>query len=125
MSLSSVLTACTWCLPTGLALKIQELRCLKSPLRTRVDSLHIPPHHLTHRSSPHAQLDLASLDSVRLFAESFKALGRPLHILVNNAGVMACPYDLTQVCAVRRHQWEASCLCWGKSWGKELGRGAC
>ena len=31
-------------------------------------------------------LDLASLDSVRRFAAAWDAEGRPLHILVNNAG---------------------------------------
>jgi NAD(P)-dependent dehydrogenase (short-subunit alcohol dehydrogenase family) len=34
-------------------------------------------------------LDLADLASVRAFAGKFLASGRPLHILVNNAGVMA------------------------------------
>ena len=33
-------------------------------------------------------LDPASIDA---FAESFLASGRPLHILVNSAGIMACP----------------------------------
>jgi NAD(P)-dependent dehydrogenase (short-subunit alcohol dehydrogenase family) len=33
-------------------------------------------------------LDLASLDSVRSFAEAFVAENRPLHLLVNNAGIM-------------------------------------
>ncbi|CAE8627766.1 unnamed protein product [Polarella glacialis] len=37
------------------------------------------------------QLDLASLSSVRDFANSFKAQGRPLHLLCLNAGVMAIP----------------------------------
>jgi NAD(P)-dependent dehydrogenase (short-subunit alcohol dehydrogenase family) len=36
-------------------------------------------------------LDLASLDSVRACAESYAASGRPLDILINNAGVMAVP----------------------------------
>eukprot|EP00736_Rhodelphis_marinus_P013276 Rmarinus@m.2878 len=34
-------------------------------------------------------LDLASLSSVRRFAEEYVASGRPLHILINNAGVLA------------------------------------
>jgi NAD(P)-dependent dehydrogenase (short-subunit alcohol dehydrogenase family) len=34
-------------------------------------------------------LDLASLESVAEFADSLNAEGRPIHILVNNAGVMA------------------------------------
>jgi NAD(P)-dependent dehydrogenase (short-subunit alcohol dehydrogenase family) len=40
-------------------------------------------------------LDLASLASVRAFAERFLARHRTLHILVNNAGVMACPFAKT------------------------------
>jgi len=38
-----------------------------------------------------AMLDLASLDSVRRFAEAELARQRPLHALINNAGVMAVP----------------------------------
>lgn len=41
------------------------------------------------------QLDLSSMASVRRFASEFKALGLPLNILINNAGVMACPYQLS------------------------------
>src|SRR5262249_55514346 len=40
-------------------------------------------------------LDLADLESVRAFAETFLATGLPLHILVNNAGVMATPLGKT------------------------------
>ena len=40
-------------------------------------------------------LDLADLSSVRAFAEGFSRSGRPLHILVNNAGVMATPLGKT------------------------------
>jgi len=40
-------------------------------------------------------LDLASLASVRSFAERFKATKLPLHILIDNAGVMATPKSLT------------------------------
>ena len=40
-------------------------------------------------------LDLASLASIRQFAESFKLNHEQLHILVNNAGVMATPYQTT------------------------------
>lgn len=39
-------------------------------------------------------LDLASLASVRHFAEGFLAQGKPLHVLINNAGVMAPPKRL-------------------------------
>ena len=35
------------------------------------------------------QLDVASFKSVRQFADDFLKLGIPLHILLNNAGIMA------------------------------------
>ncbi|MBP0458046.1 SDR family NAD(P)-dependent oxidoreductase [Streptomyces montanisoli] len=37
------------------------------------------------------RLDLGDLDSVRSFAERFLASGRPIDVLINNAGIMACP----------------------------------
>jgi NAD(P)-dependent dehydrogenase (short-subunit alcohol dehydrogenase family) len=44
-----------------------------------------------------AMLDLASLSSVRDFAKKELAQQRPLHILINNAGVMAPPKRLQTV----------------------------
>jgi NAD(P)-dependent dehydrogenase (short-subunit alcohol dehydrogenase family) len=41
------------------------------------------------------QLDLGSFPSIRKFAADYKALNIPLHILINNAGVMACPLTRT------------------------------
>ncbi|PKA56380.1 Short-chain dehydrogenase TIC 32, chloroplastic [Apostasia shenzhenica] len=41
------------------------------------------------------KLDLSSLKSVRSFADNFIATGLPLNILINNAGVMFCPYQLS------------------------------
>lgn len=41
------------------------------------------------------QVDLASLESVRRAAGAASALG-PLHVLVNNAGVMGTPYSRTE-----------------------------
>lgn len=38
-----------------------------------------------------AEMDLADLASVRAFADTWRESGRPLHGLVNNAGIMACP----------------------------------
>jgi NAD(P)-dependent dehydrogenase (short-subunit alcohol dehydrogenase family) len=37
------------------------------------------------------ELDLAELDSVRSFADRFLASGRGIDILINSAGIMACP----------------------------------
>jgi len=39
------------------------------------------------------KLDLGSFDSVRRFVASFMQLGLTLDILINNAGLMPCPYD--------------------------------
>lgn len=41
-------------------------------------------------------LDLASMQSVKQFASKFLETNRPLHILINNAGVMFVPYQLTE-----------------------------
>jgi len=38
-----------------------------------------------------ATMDLADINSVRAFADDYVASGAPLHILINNAGIMACP----------------------------------
>jgi len=38
------------------------------------------------------QLDLASLPSVKAFADAFSATGLPLHMLVLNAGIMGSPF---------------------------------
>ena len=41
------------------------------------------------------ELDLASLESVRAFGERFRAEHDSLDLLINNAGVMACPQGQT------------------------------
>lgn len=40
-----------------------------------------------------ATMDLADIGSVRKFASDYVATGRSLDILINNAGIMACPLD--------------------------------
>lgn len=42
------------------------------------------------------KLDLASLESIRSFTKSFLNQFEALHILINNAGVMLCPYLKTE-----------------------------
>ncbi|KAI5652824.1 hypothetical protein M9H77_30011 [Catharanthus roseus] len=42
------------------------------------------------------ELDLSSLASVKNFASQFQSSGRPLNILINNAGVMAIPFKLSR-----------------------------
>lgn len=41
------------------------------------------------------QLDLASFQSIRKFAQEYRECGYPLHILINNAGIMAQPKAFT------------------------------
>ncbi len=40
-----------------------------------------------------AAMDLADLASVRKFGADYVASGEPLHLLINNAGIMACPLE--------------------------------
>ncbi|XP_020079885.1 short-chain dehydrogenase TIC 32, chloroplastic-like [Ananas comosus] len=42
------------------------------------------------------ELDLTSKASVRKFASEFKSQNLPLNVLINNAGVMATPFSLSQ-----------------------------
>lgn len=41
------------------------------------------------------RLDLTSLESIHLFVNEFKQKYNQLNILINNAGIMACPYATT------------------------------
>ncbi|RLN22793.1 short-chain dehydrogenase TIC 32, chloroplastic-like [Panicum miliaceum] len=42
------------------------------------------------------KLDLSSLKSVRDFADQFNSMKLPLNVLINNAGVMFCPFQLSK-----------------------------
>ncbi|KAL4183289.1 hypothetical protein AMTRI_Chr05g60710 [Amborella trichopoda] len=42
------------------------------------------------------EMDLSSMDSVKAFARSFLNTNYPLNVLINNAGIMACPYQLSK-----------------------------
>ncbi|CAA3031270.1 Hypothetical predicted protein [Olea europaea subsp. europaea] len=42
------------------------------------------------------ELDLSSSTSVRKFASKFTSSGRPLNLLINNAGIMATPFKLSK-----------------------------
>jgi NAD(P)-dependent dehydrogenase (short-subunit alcohol dehydrogenase family) len=41
------------------------------------------------------ELDLSDFASIRRFTDEFLALGKPIHILINNAAIMACPLART------------------------------
>lgn len=40
-------------------------------------------------------LNLSDFDSIRRFSDEFLAIGKPVHILINNAAIMACPLART------------------------------
>ncbi|KAL2344969.1 hypothetical protein Fmac_006254 [Flemingia macrophylla] len=42
------------------------------------------------------KLDLCSISSIKSFVDNFIALDLPLNILINNAGVMFCPFKLSE-----------------------------
>lgn len=63
-------------------------------LKGGVASEHIAKEHPT-ASVELAELDLSSLASIRAFVEGFTSRHEELHILCNNAGVMALPYRQT------------------------------
>uniref|UniRef100_A0A7N0U7A1 Uncharacterized protein n=1 Tax=Kalanchoe fedtschenkoi TaxID=63787 RepID=A0A7N0U7A1_KALFE len=42
------------------------------------------------------ELDLSSTESVRNFASEFISTGLPLHLLINNAGILAVPFTLSK-----------------------------
>ncbi|RVW98714.1 Short-chain dehydrogenase TIC 32, chloroplastic [Vitis vinifera] len=42
------------------------------------------------------KLDLCSMKSIRAFVDNFNALNLPLNLLINNAGIMFCPFQLSQ-----------------------------
>jgi NAD(P)-dependent dehydrogenase (short-subunit alcohol dehydrogenase family) len=63
-------------------------------LKGGVASEHIAKEHPS-ASVELAELDLSSLASIRSFAEGFASRHAQLHILCNNAGVMALPYRQT------------------------------
>ncbi|XP_078178033.1 short-chain dehydrogenase TIC 32 B, chloroplastic-like [Carex rostrata] len=42
------------------------------------------------------KLDLSSLKSVRTFADEFLSMDLPLNLLINNAGIMFCPFQLSK-----------------------------
>lgn len=56
----------------------------RSPEKARASLLDIP-------NVEQANLDLLDPHSITAFARDFLDTGRPLHLLINNAGIMACP----------------------------------
>jgi NAD(P)-dependent dehydrogenase (short-subunit alcohol dehydrogenase family) len=58
----------------------------RSPVAAREALADLPQVEVT-------EMDLADLASVRAFARMWRHRGRPLHGLVNNAGIMACPLN--------------------------------
>ena len=51
-------------------------------------------------------MDLSQPDSIDAFAEKFLSSGRPLHLLINNAGMTWVPLQrgISRNCSIRRHR---------------------
>ncbi len=81
------------------ALRLGQLGC-RVVIGVRKD--HIEDlRQLLISSVPHAMfhfipLDLSCQDSINFFVSQFKSLSWPLHFLVNNAGVMIAPFQITK-----------------------------
>jgi len=56
----------------------------------RPDGLRLHSRRPAIRGVAVERLDLADLDSIREFADPFLASQRPIDIVINNAGIMAC-----------------------------------
>ncbi len=59
-----------------------------------------------------AELDLSDLDSVRAFAQSFRASGRALNLLINNAAIMATPLTPPSLRSVSKAAWRPVTSLW-------------
>ncbi|KAI0528559.1 hypothetical protein KFK09_001101 [Dendrobium nobile] len=67
-------------------------RTIESGLRVKESLLEQNPSAKLHVM----EMDLSSLDSVESFARSFISTNKRLNILINNAGIMACPFQLSR-----------------------------
>ncbi|KAH0469760.1 hypothetical protein IEQ34_001318 [Dendrobium chrysotoxum] len=67
-------------------------RTIESGLRVKESLLEQNPSAKLHVM----EMDLSSLDSVETFARSFISTNKRLNILINNAGIMACPFQLSR-----------------------------
>ncbi|XP_077248715.1 short-chain dehydrogenase TIC 32, chloroplastic-like [Tasmannia lanceolata] len=66
-------------------------RSMESGLRVKESLLEENPNAKLHVM----EMDLSSLNSVASFSRSFNSSDNHLNILVNNAGIMACPFQLS------------------------------
>ncbi|KAK8934435.1 hypothetical protein KSP39_PZI014565 [Platanthera zijinensis] len=66
-------------------------RTLESGMKVKESLLEQNPNAKLHVM----EMDLSSLDSVESFARSFNSTNKRLNVLINNAGIMACPFQLS------------------------------
>ncbi|CAN6374471.1 unnamed protein product [Urochloa humidicola] len=67
-------------------------RTLESGLKVKESLAEQVPSYKLHVM----EMDMSSLSSVRNFVQSFNSSHKNLNILINNAGIMACPYQLSE-----------------------------
>ncbi|KAI3841803.1 hypothetical protein MKX03_029647 [Papaver bracteatum] len=98
--LTDIVTGATSGLGTEIA-RVLALRGVKVIIPSRHLENGLKIKEMILQENPKAKLDvmemdLTSIESITSFAQSFISSKQPLNILINNAGIFACPFQLSK-----------------------------